>query len=200
MSSSPLSPSGDEGRSLLRREMLRPEYHEEALFERLLMWLTRRVDRLIDVAGALPGGSVVAAVLVLAALVAAGAWLATRANWSKRRVPDPEPVLVDTSVTAAQWQQRARQALTDGRFTEALLDAFRAVAATAVEDGLLDDLPGATAHEVAGRLADLRVEVAAALRVAADRFDEVRYGAGAATADDVHKVLDLIDPLRVGVR
>ena len=32
----PLAPSGDEGRSLLRRELLHPEYHRDNMLERFV--------------------------------------------------------------------------------------------------------------------------------------------------------------------
>ena len=39
----PLDPSGDEARSLLRRELVHPEYHERNVFQQLLDWLDRLV-------------------------------------------------------------------------------------------------------------------------------------------------------------
>ena len=41
----PLDPSGDEARSLLRRELLHPEYHQDNLILRLVNWLSRLLDR-----------------------------------------------------------------------------------------------------------------------------------------------------------
>ena len=39
------TPSGDEARSLLRRELLHPEYHQDNLVLRLVNWLSRLLDR-----------------------------------------------------------------------------------------------------------------------------------------------------------
>ena len=44
----PLDPSGDEARSLLRRELLHPEYHQDNLVLRLVNWLSRLLDRGLD--------------------------------------------------------------------------------------------------------------------------------------------------------
>ena len=40
----PLRPSGEEGRSLLRGELLHDEYHRQHLVQRLLAWLWRRLE------------------------------------------------------------------------------------------------------------------------------------------------------------
>ncbi len=37
----PLDPSGDEGRRLLRAELLHREYHQQDLWQRLVAWLSR---------------------------------------------------------------------------------------------------------------------------------------------------------------
>ena len=38
-------PGGDDARSLLRRELLHPEYHQDNLVLRLIDWLSRLLDR-----------------------------------------------------------------------------------------------------------------------------------------------------------
>ena len=40
----PLDPDGDEGRSLLRRELADPDYYADDLLDRIVAWLLRRVD------------------------------------------------------------------------------------------------------------------------------------------------------------
>ena len=64
----------------------------------------------------------------------------------------------------------------DGDAETAVLEAYRALARSAVERTLLDDLPGRTAHEVAVALAPVFPASAASLALAADTFDAVRYG------------------------
>ena len=60
--------------------------------------------------------------------------------------------------------RRAEAALAEGRHADALVDGFRALAVRQVERGRLDDLPGATAHEVADALGDGVPRAAAAGR------------------------------------
>ena len=91
----PLDPSGDEARSLLRRELLHPEYHEQNLFQQLLTWLdapdrraasTRRREA--------PPLSTFAAMLIFVLLVGALAWLLSRARRTARaRAERARPVL-----------------------------------------------------------------------------------------------------------
>ena len=58
-------------------------------------------------------------------------------------------VLTEEVVTADELRARAEAALEAGRFEEAVVEGFRAVAVRQVERGRLSDTPGATAHEVA---------------------------------------------------
>jgi Domain of unknown function (DUF4129) len=71
----------------------------------------------------------------------------------------------------------------DGRYDDAVLDGFRAIAKDMGERTLLDDAPGRTAHEVALTLASPFPDHADRLAQAADLFDSVRYGHRRANAD-----------------
>ena len=78
------------------------------------------------------------------------------------------------------------------------MDAFRAVAVRQVERHRIDDLPGATAHEVAVALAEVFPEQGADVHRCAGLFDLVLYGGRAATRAQAVDVLGLDD--RLGVR
>jgi hypothetical protein len=187
----PLTPSGDDARSLLRRELLHPDYHQENLVLRLLDWLARLLDRGLAAARETPPLTTFAAMLVGLLLVAALAWLATRARRSRRAPARRGAVLADEQVTSAQLRARAEQALAEGRYSEALVDAFRAVARGQVERDRIDDVPGATAHEVALALAEVFPECAADLHRCAGLFDLVLYGGRAATREQAVDLLGL---------
>ena len=107
----------------------------------------------------------------------------------------PPPSCAEESVTAAQVRSRAETALAEGRFEEAVVDGYRAVTLRQVERGRLDDLPQATASEVARTLGAQfpgrrgRVDAAALL------FDLVLYGERSATRDQALGVLGLDDEL-----
>ena len=151
----PLTPDGDEARSLLRRELLHPDYHQDNLILRLIDWLSRLLDRGLAAARETPPLTTFAAMLVGLLLVVALGWLASRARRSRRAPVERRAVLADEQVTAAQLRARAEQALAEGRPSDALVDAFPAVALRQVERDRIDDVPGATAHEVAVVLAEV---------------------------------------------
>jgi hypothetical protein len=191
----PLDPSPEEAESLLRRELLKPEYHDQNVLQRILSWIDRQVGKGLDAASGAPPLSTFAAMVVLVLLVGALVWLMTRARATARTERDQRAVLTDERITAAELRTRAEQAFAAERYAEAVVDAYRALAVRQVERGRLDDTPGATAHEVATALAAEyphqrpRVDASAAL------FDAVLYGDRPATRDQAAGVLSLDDEL-----
>ena len=197
LSDPPLVPSGDEGRSWLRRELLHPEYHQQNVVEQVVTWLQRQLDKGIEAASHAPPLSTFAAMLLFLLLVGGLAWLLSRARRTARQAAVQRPVLTDGTVTAAQLRARAEAALAEGRYAPALVDGFRALAVRQVERGRLEDLPGATAHEVAAALATAYPEQRVRVDGSALLFDEVLYGDRPATRDQATGVLALDDELAV---
>ena len=191
----PLDPSPDDASSLLRRELVRPEYHEHNVVEQLLDWIVRFVDDTIDAASQAPPLSAFAAMMAFLLLVVGLAWLLSRARRTARSARQRAVLPTDETVTAAQLRARAERALAEGRHADAVLDGFRALAMRQVERGRLDDRPGATAHEVAAVLGAAhptqrqRVDGTAAL------FDAVLYGGRPASSTQASGVLELDDVL-----
>ena len=197
LSDPPLVPSGDEGRSWLRRELLHPEYHQQNVVEQVVTWLQRQLDKGIEAASHAPPLSTFAAMLLFLLLVGGLAWLLSRARRTARQAAVQRPVLTDGTVTAAQLRARAEAALAEGRYAPALVDGFRALAVRQVERGRLEDLPGATADEVAAALATAYPEQRVRVDGSALLFDEVLYGDRPATRDQATGVLALDDELAV---
>jgi hypothetical protein len=193
----PLDPSPDDARSALRRELIKPDYYEGNLFQRLVTWLQRLLDRGVDAAVDLPPLQTFAAMLIFVLLVAALVWLASKARLNARAPREERSVLTDEEITAAGLRSRAEAALAEGRHEDAVLNAFRALAARQVERGRLDDNPGATAHEVAGVLARAFPERRQRVDGAAALFDSVLYGDRPATREQALDVLSLDDELAV---
>jgi len=191
----PLDPSGDEARSLFRRELVRPEYHDRDLLEQLLDWIDRFVNGTINAASQAPPLSTFAAMVAFLALALGLGWLLSRARRTARITRARNAVLTDETVTARELRERAERALAEDRFADAVVDGFRALAVRQIERGLLDDLPGATAHEVAAAVGAAhpgqrqRVDGTAAL------FDSVLYGDRPASAAQATGVLELDDAL-----
>ncbi|WP_244929957.1 DUF4129 domain-containing protein [Nocardioides sp. W7] len=194
----PLVPSPDDARSRVRRELLKPEYHDQDVLGRFATWVGRWLDRTLGAAEGIAPLSAAAAILVAVVLVVGIGMLLSRFR-SVPRAPEAGGVLTEEVVTAAELRQRARAALAEERYEDAVVEGFRALTVAQVERGRLEDRPGATAHEVAAALAadhpGLRDRVAACALL----FDLVRYGERAATREQAAGVLALDDEL-VGVR
>jgi Domain of unknown function (DUF4129) len=191
----PLHPSGAEGRRLLREELLHGEYHRQNLFQRVLDWLTRRLDGGV---GAASGSSWVTALVTMAlvALLVVGlAWVLSRLRRDRRRRAAAEALLPEHHESATELRRRAEAALREGRNDAALVDGFRAVAARQVERGRIDDRPGATAHEVAARLATTYPAHGSRVGRTADLFDATMYGRHAASPQDAADAIGLDDAL-----
>ena len=193
----PLDPSGDEARSKLRRELLHPEYHDTNVLQEILNWLSRKVGNGLDRASHAPPLSTLMAMVVFVALALVLALLVSRARRTAHQKGERRAVLTEESVTAAELRARADSALAAGRFEEAVVEGFRAVALRQVERGRLADSPGATAHEVAIALGREYAPLEADVHRCARLFDEVRYGDRPATREQAASVLALDDALVV---
>ena len=191
-----LEPSPDEAGSLLRRELLKPEYFEGNWVNRLLGWLDRLLSRGIEAANDFSPLSTFAAMLVTVLLVGGLAWLIAQARPAARTPSAKHAVLTNEVVTAAQLRARAETALAEGHNEEALVDGFRALAVRQVERGRLDDTPGTTAQEAARGLSVEYPDQRSRVDGSAALFDSVLYGDRPATRGQAVDVLELDDDLR----
>ncbi|GAB3200301.1 DUF4129 domain-containing protein [Nocardioides hungaricus] len=194
---SSLDPGPDEARRLLQRELVRPEYRDRSLVEEVFDWVDRLVSGAIDAATGAPPLSTFLAMVAFLLLALALAWLLSRARGTARASRDRAVVGIHEVVTAAELRRRAERALAEGRHAEAVVEGFRALAVRQVERGRLDDLPGATAHEVAAALGAAYPEAAGRVDATAVLFDAVRYGDRPATREQAVGVLELDDALGV---
>lgn len=196
LSDPPLDPSGDEARSWLRRELLKPEYNDQNLVQRLLHAIERLLDKGINAASGSSTLTTLMSMLLLVVLVVAlGLLVAQARRAGARKAAGDHGVLTDEEVTADDLRARAEAALADGRPADALVDGFRALTLRQVEQKRLEDLPGATAHEVALALQTAYPQERERVRRAADLFDSVMYGGRPATPDQARGVLALDDAL-----
>jgi hypothetical protein len=190
-----LDPSPGEARSLLGRELLKPEYLKDNWAERLLAWLDRLLGNGVDKAAGFSLASTFAAMLIAVLLIVALAWLLTRARASARVPVVKHTILTDEAVTAAELRSRAEAALAEGRNAEALVDGFRALAVRQVERGRLEDNPGTTAQEAARALSGAYPDQRSRVDVSALLFDSVLYGDRPASHGQAVDVLALDDEL-----
>lgn len=191
----PLDPSGDEARRLLRRELADPKYYDANLLQRLTDWLERLVDDTINGVSASGPLSTLLAIIVTLALVAAITLIVSRARRTAQAERRPAPALTDEVVTASELRARAEAALAAGDASAALVDAFRALAVRQVERQRIEDVPQATAHELARSLAFEFPAHVGAVHHGADLFDQTLYGDRRATREQALELLALDDAL-----
>jgi hypothetical protein len=191
----PLDPSPDDARSLLRRELVHPEYHERDVLQQVLGWIDRLVNSAVDAASRTPPLSTFAAMVAFLLLALGLGWLLSRARRTARAARDRSLLPPGRTVTAADLRTRAERALAEGRAEDAVVDGFRALAVRQVERGLVDDRPGATAHEVAAAVGAAHPDQRPLVDGTAALFDAVRYGARPASAAQARAVLELDDAL-----
>ena len=190
----PLDPTSAQAREWLEAELRKGVYHEQpGLLERLLDWVSETLGGTVT-GGVLPAWTVGLAVAVALAVVAL---VVARSVRAERRMTRPrrEGVLDGPARTAEEHRTAARAALASGDADTAVLEGYRALARSAVERTLLDDLPGRTAHEVAVALGPVFPASAGLLASAADAFDAVRYGHRPAELDTARAVVALEDAL-----
>ncbi len=192
----PLDPSADEARDELRRELVKPEYYDANIVQRIIGWIERSVDDAVETADRTPTLTWFAGLVIAVALGVAIALLVTRARSTAREQKDAAAVLTDERVTAAELRARAEAALAEGRHEAALVDGFRALAVRQVERGRLDDAPGTTAAEVARALGGEFPTHQPRVASSAGMFDGVMYGERAASRAQAAAVLELDDDLR----
>lgn len=195
----PLEPSADEARTALREELARPEYRDTNILQRVIDAIGRLLDNVFGAASSWSSLQTFAALVVVLLIGGAVVFLVTRTRRNRAADQAPGAVLTEERASAAEMRARAEAALESGHPDEALIDGFRALTLRQVERGRLDDLPGATAHEVAvsleQRFPDHRQRVGAS----ASAFDAVMYGGRQATDSQARDVLGLDDEL-AGVR
>jgi hypothetical protein len=191
-----LRPDPDTARVWVERELARPEYHQ-GLLERLYGWLVEEWYRLQAAALDASPLSTAASIVVVTLLVVVVVLVASRVRREPLRSVRAEAGPVGSLVSAEEHRRNAESALASGRVDEALVEAFRAIAARAVQRGVLEERPGLTADELTAGLSPFFPDHSGALAQASTKFDLVFYGDVPATAQDARAVLELDEALRV---
>ncbi|HEY0247571.1 MAG TPA: DUF4129 domain-containing protein [Gryllotalpicola sp.] len=200
LSAPPLTPDDDTARRWLATELAKPEYTAarpswfDLLSQKVAQWFDSL--HLGGNGGAAPGwlavaGIAVVVVIVLLALLRYGLPRLNRCRRSERLGGE----VVDIR-TAAELRAAADRAAGAGDWSLAVVERFRALAASLAERTVVAVRPGTTAHEVGLRAATAFPTEAAALRDAADTFDGARYLGRAASAADHERLRALDERLR----
>lgn len=185
-----LNPTPPEARDWLGRELHGSAY-QSPLLDSVGRWILGHLRSLLDAAGHLVGLSPVITVLLALTVIALLVWVLPRVRREPVAAASKGAVLDDVSITPSHYRDLAAQALRDGRFDDAVLHGFRAIAKDMSDRRVLNDAPGRTAHEVSLALASPFPDQTDRLARAADLFDSVRYGhrrASATQAGQIHQL------------
>jgi len=163
-----LDPSPAQARDWLARELHSSRYRDPWL-NSAIRWIADQLRRLLALLG----------------------WVLPKVRRESAAASPRGAVLEDLSITPAFYRSLAARALREGRYDDAVLDGFRAIARDMSDRTLLDDAPGRTAHEVSQALASPFPDHGDRLAVAADLFDAVRYGHRQATVEQAGVVQHL---------
>ena len=170
-----LNPTPPEARAWLKHELQGAEYRSPWL-DSALRWVSDRLSGLIEGVRTLAAFSPYITALLALAVIALLVWILPRVRHEPAAARTPGAVLEDLTITSRHYRDLASQSLREGRYDDAVLDGFRAIAKDMSDRKALDDAPGRTAHEVSLALASPFPGQAERLALAADLFDSVRYG------------------------
>jgi hypothetical protein len=144
----------------------------------------------------LPGGWFTISVLII--ILAVATVIAVRiARRTMRTNRGGERALFDShELTAAQHRATAEQCAAQGDWTAAVRHRLRAVARQLEEDGVLDQVPGRTATELAKDAGATFPDLGRELSAAATAFNDVTYGNRPGTEVAYRMIADLDAHLR----
>ena len=194
----PVTPDPDTARRLAEDELSKAMYHHtESLADRILGWLSERLDKLFDAGtGATipPIGYLLGAIVVVVLIVIATRIAIPAAQQRRRR--GTSVLLGDDTRSAEHIRDAADRAARAGDHTVATLEYFRALVRDCEERVIIDDRPGRTAREAARDIATAVSQHFDELRSAASTFDALCYGHRDGTADDSSRMMALESQLR----
>lgn len=189
----PVEPDAPTARRWAELELSDPAYQERPnLLATALRWIGDRLaDLQVTAADVDPrlAALVLTAAVVVAAFVAIG--VAGPLRRARRDVRASVDVFGDDTRSAAELRASADALASEGDWSAAVLDRYRAVLRSLEERVVLDERPGRTAHEGAQEAGARLPGCAEGLAEAALLFDDVCYGDARADAADDARLRDL---------
>jgi hypothetical protein len=182
----PVDPDSETARQWAIDELSKDRYQEHgpSWIERAWDWVLDKLDHLVnlDISGdSLVAVLIVAGIILILFLVIRAVVGPVRRSFKAKRT---HSVFEDDSRSSAEMRSAADAAAKAGDWDLAILERFRAIIRSLEERDLIDDRPGVTADEAATETGVRFPDVLTRIGWAADLFDQVRYGHGAATQSD----------------
>lgn len=182
----PVDPDAETARRWAEQELADPIYHQgESLLQVVLRWIQERFAEAQNALSTMNGRS---AAIVLGSVVIIGVVVTLLVvgpvRRSRRSQRSSVEVFVDDNRTVAELRRSADTLAAAGKWSEAVLDRFRAILRSLEKRAVVDERPGRTAHEAAVQAAAVLPPCAADLHRASRMFDDVCYGDVEAGRDD----------------
>ena len=192
----------DQAQRLARDELSKAAYHQhQSVPQAIVNFIGKLLRKIFDSASnATPGGAwtVVALVLVVIILIAIAVRLGPLRRSATQRAPITDAGARPMTARELREQAEADAALASagkGDYSTAILQRFRAIAASLEERAVLVPDAGRTADELAAQAGRLFPGQATDIAAAARLFDDLRYDDGTGAREDYERVRQLDDTL-----
>jgi hypothetical protein len=165
----------------------------ESLPDRVLGWIGDQIARAFGNLVSGGGGTVVAWIILGAALVGVLYLLVRHGRVTlPRGAAGEEPVvMVELTRSATEWRAEAEQLEAEGRWAEGLRCRHRALVADLVRRGAIPEQAGRTAGEYVRDVATTLPDATAPLAAATELFEAAWYGGATTGAAEAARFVDL---------
>ena len=184
-----------EVRDLADRILAQARYDRppESITDRILGWVGDQLARAFGSLVGGGGGTVLAWVILLAAV---GGVLYLLVRFGRVTIPslpsaDEPEVMVELTRTAAEWRAEAEALERDGRWAEGLRGRHRALVADLVRRGAVPEQAGRTAGEYVRDITRTLPEASPSLAAATELFEAAWYGGATTGAAEAARFAEL---------
>jgi hypothetical protein len=186
----------DAAHEAAQRELNKPIYPKHAVTDMIIDKINEFLMRLLQKSSQVSGGWFTITVLIILVAIALVVVVhIARRTMRTNRGGDYE--LFDAGqLTAAQHRATAESFAAEGNWSAAVRHRLRAVARELEETGVLTQVPGRTANELATDAGEALPHLAGELNQAATAFNDVTYGERPGTQAAYQMIADLDDHLR----